>query len=235
MFGLISVSLTIIPLSALFFGALYLRKNVNHVHILLFLAAAISGLVYDQFLLYSSFKKFIEKEQWEAMASYLAYTPIIATALVFSFGLLATTLFSVIAKTLKSKSRFSEIKISHAVIIVIISAMTLVMHSLFYANVIAQNEMFSQLSDPETSEDVLREQAQTVSIPNKIALAENPNLPDDVFLKLIQDKTDMVRYVLVRHPKTTNEQLEVLKSDRAKEVRKAAAAEIQRRNKTTTQ
>ena len=231
MFGLISVSLTIIPLGALFFGALYLRKNVNHIHILLFLAAAIGGLIYDQFLLYNSFKKFIEKEQWEAMASYMAYTPIIATALVFSCGLLVSTLISLIAKAFKSKSRFSEIKLTHAVIIVLFSVMTLFLHNLFYANITAQNEMFSQLSDPETSEDILREQAQTVSIPNKIALAENPNLPDDVFLKLIQDKTEMVRYVLVRHPKTTIEQLEVFKSDPAKEVRKAAVAEIQRRSK----
>ncbi len=233
MSGIILVSLTIIPLSALFIGALYLRKNVNHIHILLFLVAAIGGLVYDQFLFYNSFKKFIQKEQWEAMAPYMAYTPLIATAVVYSFGLFSTTLISLMAKAFKSQSRLSEIKFTHAIIVVLFSVMTLVMHNLFYTNITAQNEMFTQLSDPETPEDVLREQAETVSIPNKIALAENPKLPDDVFLKLIQDKTEMVRYVLVRHPKTTIEQLEVLKSDPAKEVRKAAAEEINRRNSTS--
>ncbi len=235
MSGIILVSLMIIPLSALFVGALYLRKNVKHIHILLFFIAAISGLAYDQFLFYNTFKEFIQKEQWEALASYMAYTPLIATAVVFSFALLATTLVSLIYKVKKSSSRLAEIKLVHAVIILAFSVITLVTHKIFYSNVTAQNEIFGQLSDSNTSADVLREFADTVSIQNKLALAQNPNLPDDVFLKLIQDKTDMVRYVLVSHPKTTNEQLQTLKTDMSKDVRKAADEEIQRREKTITQ
>ena len=231
MSGIILVSLMIIPLSALFIGALYLRKNVRHIHILLFFIAAMSGLAYDQFLFCNTFKEFIQKEQWEALASYMAYTPLIATAVVYAFALSATTILSLICKIKKSSSPLAEIKLVHAVIILAFSVITLVTHKIFYSSVTAQNEIFSQLSDPNTSADVLREFADTVSIQNKLALAQNPNLPDDVFLKLIQDKTDMVRYVLVSHPKTTNEQLQTLKTDISKDVRKAADEEIQRRQK----
>lgn len=231
MSGIILVSLMIIPLSALFIGALYLRKNVKHIHILLFFIAAISGLAYDQFLFYNTFKEFIKKEQWEAMATYMAYTPLIATTVVFSFALSAATILSLLLKFKKSSSPLAEIKFTHAITIIVFSITTLVAHKIFYSSITAQNEIFSQLSDANTAADVLREYVDTGSIQNKLALAQNPNLPDDVFLKLIQDKTDMVRYVLVSHPKTTIEQLQTLKTDPSKDVRKAADEEIQRREK----
>lgn len=233
MSGIILVSLMIIPLSALLTGALYFRKNVKHIHVQLFFIAAISGLFYDQFVFYNSFRQFIENQQWEAIAMYMAYTPLIATAVVFAVALLATTLLSLFFKIKKSSSPLADIKITQAVVIVLFSLITIVTHKIFYENVTAQNELFGQLSDPNTPADVLREQANTVSIQNKLALAKNPNLPDDVFLKLIQDKTDMVRYVLVSHPKTTKEQLEVFKTDMSKDVRKAADEELNRRNSTT--
>lgn len=257
MISQIFIALSILPLCALFFGALFFHNKNKTIHILSFLAFGLLTIYVDMYYFHRAYAVSLANEQWGPAAGAMGMFSVIATLNSFSFGLLGSAIYSLFSKLTKKKDTYANLSNMKIAAIAVLAFSTATVQILDHhaqsasQKIIAKasgdltpelvNELIqldqnskdktmiqTLLMNPNCPESVLKDYAQKDLVVYRATVLKNPNVPQEVVNQLASDKNEVVRYHVVINKKVTTEILEQLAKDPAKDVRLKAQAELEK-------
>lgn len=255
MLAVLFVGLLIMPLSALFFGALFLKNLLRFESLKPFLLSGLVALVFDFFRFYSIYKNSLQQAQYATSASQLGIFSILSSVFVLAVGILVSALLFSYNKW-KSSSQ-SETPLSNFFwgAQVFISVLVISFQFFYHSKNQQRIELVSkasQLVRPEVTQDVLQafrekndlvplqallanpqcptellvEFSQSELMPLRSAVLDNPQISFEIVEKLASDSNEAIRFQVAKNPKATIEMLEKLLKDPSKLVREKAEKEL---------
>jgi len=243
MIWLVIIGLTIMPLSALVFGALFFRLKLKDFNTLIFLVLGSLAFVFDLVVFYRLYAVSITQNQWEAASQVLGLFSFVSTLNVLALGFLGNALyFQFINKNRQFKYHYAVAficiltmgyvgyyhqKNQHQVLKLQIAQGPL--DDVVVQNIKQQYEkdqdlaiIKTMLMNPTLSLSTMQEYSQSSVVEFKTALLTNINLPSQIVNEFAQSNSDVLKYYAAKHPNISNDMLQVLAKDPSKEVRKQA-------------
>lgn len=257
MVTVIFIALSILPLGALLFGALFLTK-VKWMHVPSFLALGFLGMAVDFYRFYQIYAESLGKSQWTAAALVMGSFPVFMTLNVLAFGFLGGALFSTLSKLLKKNDNYSQMQLKYIFGIFVFAVSMMVWQNAqtqknlkIAANLkMASGELSEQLvndilktendskdksvittllANPNCPESVLKDFSTNDRVEYRTAILTNPNVSQEIVEALAKDQNEVVRYHVVLNKKITNEILQDFLKDSSKDVRLKAKVELDSR------
>lgn len=258
MITLIFISLAILPLSALTFGALFFHNKNKTIHILSFLAFGLLTMYVDMYNFHRAYQVSLTNGQWGPAAGTMGMFSVFATLNSFAFGLLGSAVYSLFSKATKKQDTYSKVSYAKIVASFALAASTatfmiidhhkqsisqkiiakasgeltpeLVIELIQLGQASKDKTMIQTLlMNPNCPESVLKDYSQKEEVVYRATVLKNPNVPQEVVNQLASDKNEVVRYHVVINKKVTTEVLEQLAKDPAKDVRNKAQSELENR------
>lgn len=252
------IGLSILPLSALVFGALFLMQKHKALHIPSFLLFGVLTMYVDLSYFYRAFQVSLANGQWGPAADAMPMFSVVTTFNAFCFGLLGAAIYSLFSKASKKQDRFATLSSAKIIAIFILALSTATYQVISHhgqsdsQKIIAKasgnltpeliNELIQQdlnskdktmiqtlLMNPNCPESVLKDFAQKEQVVYRSTVLKNPNVPQEIVNQLATDTNEVVRYHVVINKKVTTQMLEQLANDLAKDVRKKAQSILDNR------
>lgn len=253
MIWLVLLGLSIMPLSALMFGALFFRLRLKDFNILIFLVLGFVAFVYDLVVFYNQYAVSINQNQWEAASQVLGLFSFVSSVNVLALGFLGNAFY------FQFFNKHKQFKLHYLVIIfcAIVIGSVGFYHQSNQAQVarlqIAQGQLSSEiiqkikqqyeidhdksvimtmLVNPTLDLSTMQEYAQGSIVEFKTALLANVNLPAEIVNEFAKSDVGVLKYYAAKHSNISDEQLEILTKDSSKDVRNQAQTELRlRQNK----
>lgn len=250
------IGLSILPLSALIFGALFLSRKFKSIHLPSFFVFGLLTMFVDLYYFHKAYEVSLSNGQFGPIAGTISMFSVIVTINAFCFGLLGAVIYALFSRLTKKQDTYSKLSFLHMAIITVLaisSASYQIMNHHSQADsqkIIArasgdltpeivtellqidQNSkdktmITTLLMNPSCPESVLKDYSQKDLVVYRSAVLKNPNVPQEVVNQLASDPNEVVRYHVVINKKVTAELLELLAKDRAKDVRNKAKSELE--------
>ena len=250
MIWLVLLGLSIMPLSALMFGALFFRLKLKDFNIFIFLVLGFVAFVYDLVVFYNQYAVSINQNQWEAASQVLGLFSFVSSLNVLALGFLGNAFYF---QFFNKQKQFKSHYLVMLVCVVIVGSVGLY-HQSNQAQVaklqIAQGQLSSEviqkikqqyeadhdkavvmtmLVNPTLDLSTMQEYAKGSIVEFKTALLANVNLPAQIVNELAQSDSDVLKYYAAKHANISDEQLEILAKDPSKDVRNQAQTELRLR------
>lgn len=249
MIAVILIALMIMPLSALFFGALFFRQKMPTVKVSVYLVTGLLVLCFEVYKFYKIYEVTFQKSEWASSAMTMGgWYPFTLTLNVLFAGLVGAALYSLWSKAVSKKSVHAQMSFVTISSIVALFVATLVIQMSLYSKqqvdyAIVQvasgdltqekidqvvtnykatgnsSAMLTMLANPSLSPEQMYEYYNNEDTEFRIAILRNPNVPEDIVEKLSTDNNDMVRYHVAINPKVSKATLERFLTDHSKDVR----------------
>lgn len=255
MITLIFISLSILPLCALTFGALFFHNKSKTLHIPSFLAFGLLTMYVDMSYFYRAYEVSLSSGQWGPAAGTMGMFSVIATLNTFCFGLLGSAVYSLFSKATKKQDSYANLSYMKIATCFVLAAVTATLQIESHHTQSASQKIIAKASgdltpelvseliqldqtskdktmiqtllmNPNCPEAVLKDFAQKEQVVYRATVLKNPNVPQEIVNQLATDKNEVVRYHVVINKKVTTELLEQLAKDPAKDVRNKAQAEL---------
>ena len=250
MIWLVLVGLTIMPLSALVFGALFFRFKLKDFNTAIFLVLGLLAFGYDLVVFYNQYAVSINQNQWQAASQVLGLFSFVSSMNVLALGFLGNAFY------FQFFNKHKQFKLHY--VVMLISAVVIGSVGLYHRSnqaqiaklQIAQGQLNSDiiqkikkqfeidhdkavvitmLVNPTLDLSTMQEYAQGSIIEFKTALLENVNLPAQIVNEFAKSDYDVLKYYAAKHARISDEQLEILAKDPSKDVRNQAQTELRLR------
>ncbi|MES2803578.1 MAG: hypothetical protein V4654_13880 [Bdellovibrionota bacterium] len=258
MITLMFIGLSILPLGALIFGALFLRVKNQSLHIPSFLLFGFLTTYVDLHYFFRAYEVSLSNSQWGPAASTMGLFSIVTMLNAFCFGLLGSAVYSLFSHLTKKQDIYAKLSIVKIAAIFILAMSTATFQILNHHSQSASQKIIAKASgeltpelvnellqidltskdktvittllmNPNCPETVLKDYSQKDLVLYRASVLRNPNVSQEIVNKLATDENEVVRYHVVINKKVTTELLEQLSQDPAKDVRKKAQAELDNR------
>lgn len=255
------IGLSILPLSALVSGALFLHFKKPSFHVPSFLLFSFLTMFVDFHYFARAYEVSLSNGQWGPAAGTMAMFSVVTTINSFCFGLLGSAIYSLLSRAFKKQDYFAKLPLTNIAAIFILAFSTATYqimnhhsHSasqkiiatasgeltpelvsqliLMDQNLKDKTMIQSLLMNPNCPESVLNDFAKKEQVVYRATVLKNPKLSAEVVNGLATDQNEVVRYHVAINKKVSTEVLEILTNDPAKDVRNKARAEYGKRTKT---
>ena len=252
------IGLSILPLSALVSGALFLRFKKVSFHVPSFLLFGLLTMFVDFHYFARAYEVSLANGQWGPAAGTMAMFSLVTTFNSFCFGLLGSAVYSLLSRAFRKQDSFAKLPLTSVAAIFVLAFSTatyqIISHHSQSASqkIIAKasgeltpelvNELIlidqnlkdktmiqSLLMNPNCPESVLNDFAKKEQVVYRATVLKNPKLSEEIVNQLATDSNEVVRYHVVINKKVSTEILEMLTKDPAKDVRNKAKTEFKRR------
>jgi len=255
------IGLSILPLSALVSGALFLRFKKVSFHVPSFVVFGLLTMYVDFHYFARAYEVSLANGQWGPAAGTMAMFSVVTTLNAVCFGLLGAAVYSLLSRAFKKQDNFVNLPLTSIAAIFVLAFSTatyqIMNHHSHSASqkIIAKasgeltpelvNELIlidqnlkdktmiqSLLLNPNCPESVLNDFAKKEQVVYRATVLKNPKLSEEIVNQLATDQNEVVRYHVAINKKVSTEVLEMLRNDPAKDVRNKARAEYGKRIKT---
>ncbi len=256
------IGLSILPISALVFGALFLARKYKSVHIPSFFIFAFLTMYVDLHYFYKAYEVSLANGQFGPIAGTISMFSVIVMINSFCFGLVGAAIYSLFSRLTKKQDVYSKLSPVHMAVIAILAISSASYQIMNHHAQSASQKIIAKASgeltpelvtellqidqaskdktmittllmNPNCPESVLKDFSQKDLVVYRSSVLKNPNVPQEVVNQLATDKNEVVRYHVVINKKVTTELLEQLAKDPAKDVRNKAKSELENRTVVT--
>lgn len=252
------ISLSILPLSALVFGALFLRAKKQPLHVPSFLLFGFLTMYVDLHFFFRAYDVSLANGQWGPAAGTMGMVSVLTTLNSLAFGLLGSAVYSLFSRLTKKQDEFAKLSIAKIAVVFVLAMSTAAFQVMNHHGHSASQKIIAKASGDLTPElvtellqidqaskdktmiqtllmnptlpvSVLNDYSQKDLVVYRASVLKNPNVTQEIVDKLATDTNEVVRYHVVINKKVTTEMLELLAKDPAKDVRNKAKAELENR------
>lgn len=256
MIWLVLLGLSILPLSALLFGALFIKLKFPNFNSKVFIFFGLLAAVFDFYYFYQIYADTISKNQWTSSAVVMAMFPVLSSLNVMAVGFVANsiaTVFKNMQRNVKTNLLVHALILAASVVVISYQANQHLLNAKMNAAIkVATGHLNAEiiqqiksenkekpnrtivvalLSNPQVDENTLNEYANLDDVEFKAAVLTNPNVPASIVNELAKSTYEIIRYYVAANKKTSDEVLDLLLKDESKEVRGQAKTEYNLRKK----
>lgn len=256
---LIFVSLAIMPLSALIFGALVFLYKFKKIHVPSFLIFGLLTMYVDLHYFYRAYQVSLKNELWGPAAMTMGSFSLAVTLNCLAFGLLGSVIYSLLGRVTRKKDVSASLSPLFMGLVVVLSVATAAYQMQNHQQQSESQKLVAKasgdltpeiiseivndqlqnkdatvistlLQNPQCPQSVLNDFAGKSEIVFKTSVLKNPNVSPEIVEKLATDQNEVVRYHVAISDKISLETLQKLAKDSAKDVRLKAQAILENKS-----